>query len=91
MSEMSFASIGSHRGQTRHALLSLVPSASLRFIGFSTGALLAADQALEESWPMGVTSRSKSRQELTQHADGTLWEIELEGRAWKRKGHQELK
>ena len=78
---------------TRHALLSLVPPASLRFTGFPNGALMAADEAVTESWPMGVTSRSEGRENIRQRAEGKegkLWKVELEGRAWKRKGHQEL-
>ncbi|ORX40706.1 hypothetical protein BD324DRAFT_678147 [Kockovaella imperatae] len=78
---------------TRHALLSLVPPATLRFTGFPATAVIAADEALSEAWHQGVTNRSESRYDLQRRGeaqDGALWKVELEGRAWKRKGRQEL-
>ena len=78
---------------TRHALLSLTPPASLRFTGFPAAALIAADEAVIENWPLGVTTRSEGKERLLQRGEareGALWKVELEGRAWKRKGRQEL-
>ena len=79
---------------TRHALISLTPPASLRFNGFPPTALVAVNDALSEAWHLGVMSKSETGEQLRKRAasngEGISWRVELGGRAWKRKGHQEL-
>ena len=82
------------QGRTpRHALLSLVPNAFLRFTGFPPETIIAVDQAVAENWPMGVWLRSDEMETVRQmggDGQGYTWKVELHGRAWKRKGSQEL-
>lgn len=80
---------------TKHALLSLNPPGSLRFTGFPLAALIAIDEVLIENWPLGVLKRSDSvdvlKKRLSQDRDAEInWKVDLEGKAWKRKGSQEL-
>ena len=76
-----------------HAFLSLNPPSELLFTGFPVKALLKLDAVVGKSWPMGVARRSESMDALRAKSgseDGLSWKMELVGKVWQRKGHQEL-
>jgi len=78
---------------TRHALLSLAPNSFLRLTGFDPETVAAVNQAIGETWPGGIWQRSEEMDTVVQRpgrGDGFTWKAELHGRAWKRKGSQEL-
>jgi hypothetical protein len=76
------------------AFVALTTPATLKFTGFPADTLVAVDEAVVETWPLGVLGRSESVESLRRRSRGNggagAWRIELEGRAWKRQGHSEL-
>ena len=77
----------------RHALVSLVPNSFLRFTGFPPETIVAVDRTLTENWPLGVYLKSEEMDAVRRkEGDGqeSTWRVELHGRAWRRKGSQEL-
>lgn len=78
---------------TTHAILSLNPPSGMRFTGFTKSTLLAVDEVVCEKWPIGVRRSSESVDGLKARGgtgEGLTWRVELNGKAWTRKGHQEL-
>ncbi|WVF73198.1 hypothetical protein IAT40_008017 [Kwoniella sp. CBS 6097] len=79
---------------TRHALMALTPPASIRLTGFPTSVISALDVVLQESRAQGIVGRSHGAEALQEmgesDGEGFTWKVELEGKAWKRKGSEEL-
>jgi hypothetical protein len=79
---------------TKHALLSLSRPGTLKFTGFPIAALLAVNEVVSAQWVQGVSKRSETSNGLRklagENTEGYVWQIELHGNVWKRKGHEEL-
>lgn len=89
-----FRSTQAPQKYTRHALLSLVPNSFVRLTGFAPETVAAVNQAMGEAWPGGVWLRSEEMAAVIQkpgNGENYTWKADLHGRAWKRKGSQELK
>lgn len=91
MDEFRSAAYGG--GNTQHALVSLISPSTIKVAGLSVPALVALDEAVSSSWPMGIISRSESIAILKQKQAGQApaqWEAHLGGKVWNRPGSQEL-
>ncbi|WWC91591.1 uncharacterized protein L201_006537 [Kwoniella dendrophila CBS 6074] len=78
--------------QSKHALMAFTLPSGIRFTGFPPSAITAIDLVLQENWDQGITSRSETSDQLNQKREDAkfTWKVELQGKAWKRKGSQEL-
>jgi len=74
----------------KHAILTLVDDAGLRFTGFPAAAVAGADEAVKASWKFGIAGRSTDPDKLAALKEPIVYRIELKGKAWNRKGNQEL-
>nr|ODN94049.1 hypothetical protein L203_00223 [Cryptococcus depauperatus CBS 7841] len=75
-----------------HALLALSPPSEMRFTGFPPNLLVAVDAVIREEWPLGVMKRTEEVDELKSRGekDILVWNVQLQGKAWKKKGNEEL-
>lgn len=82
----------SARKSTNHAIIALTPPGEIRFTNFPPSALLALDNVIRDQWPQGIVKRSLGVIELKERDenDKIVWTANLEGKAWKRKGNEEL-
>jgi hypothetical protein len=77
------------RTATRHAILTLVGDAGLRFTGFPGNAVVAATEAVRAAWAFGVSGRSGDIADIDGQ-EPIVYRLELKGKAWNRKSTKEL-
>ncbi|KAK4686272.1 hypothetical protein P7C73_g3858, partial [Tremellales sp. Uapishka_1] len=76
----------------QHALLAFTLPATLRFTSFPAQALVSVLTILKVVWPLGILGTSESMAQLQTRQPGVslVFQVDLAGKAWNRKGNQEL-